>query len=219
MITAHQFHGLYAIADSYILSDSIIVKAVEQAIAGGANTIQYRDKFQESPIPYDTVCKLCSLCHQHGLVFIVNDNVSLARTVGADGVHLGNQDMPISQARSELGDKAIIGISCYNDFEQARKAVIAGADYIAFGSFYPSVSKPKAVRARPELLTRAKKEFGLPVVAIGGITPENGAELIAAGADALAVISGVFASTNIRQAAEQYHRLFITDDTDITLNS
>ncbi|MCU7885766.1 MAG: thiamine phosphate synthase, partial [Candidatus Thiodiazotropha sp. (ex Lucinoma annulata)] len=132
----------------------------------------------------------------------------LARQSGADGVHLGKDDPSMAIARDELGEKAIIGISCYNQLELARQAAATGADYIAFGRFFASTIKPEAVQADLELLTDANKELELPLVAIGGITPENGAPLIAAGADMLAVIHGIFGQPDIQAASRRLCRLF-----------
>jgi thiamine-phosphate pyrophosphorylase len=141
-------------------------------------------------------------------LFIVNDDAALARQSQADGVHLGREDTAPVQARARLGSRAIIGVSCYNELPRAQAAQEQGADYVAFGRFFPSRTKPQAVQAGPELLHEAKKKLRIPVVAIGGITPENGASLIAAGADALAVIEGVFGQADVRAAAERYAQLF-----------
>jgi thiamine-phosphate pyrophosphorylase len=201
--------GLYAIADTGILAPDRLLTAVRQAISGGARIIQYRDKSGDAEIRRMQALVLCDLCHELGAILIINDDVALAKSVNADGVHLGRHDPHIVSARARLGDDAIIGVSCYNEIERARKAGRDGADYVAFGSFYSSSVKPEAVRASSRLLQQAKVELDLPVVAIGGITPDNGAELVAAGADALAVITGVFGAENIREAAEKYSRLFV----------
>ena len=132
----------------------------------------------------------------------------MAKQAQAAGVHLGREDASLAQARAQLGPQPIIGVSCYNDLARAVKAQAEGADYVAFGSFFPSRTKPQAVRAGLELLCEAKQKLHIPVVAIGGITPENGVHLLAAGADALAVIEGVFGQADVREAAERYARLF-----------
>jgi thiamine-phosphate pyrophosphorylase len=141
-------------------------------------------------------------------LFIINDDVTLAKETQADGVHLGREDAAIAQARKQLGSRAIIGVSCYNELARAEQAAAQGADYVAFGRFFPSRTKPQAVPASLDLLREAKKKLHIPVVAIGGITPENGASLIAAGANALAVIEGVFGQADVRAAAERYASLF-----------
>lgn len=199
--------GLYVIADMDVISGDLI-SAVTKAIEGGASVVQYRNKSANHAKRLRDASSLRALCQAHGIPFIVNDDVELAMQSGADGIHLGKNDTAIESVRAQLGKDAIIGISCYNEMKCASDAVAAGASYIAFGSFYPSPTKPDAVNASNKLLTRAKQEFSLPIVAIGGITPENGADLVAAGADALAVITGVFATTEIRRAAEAYAALF-----------
>jgi thiamine-phosphate pyrophosphorylase len=200
--------GLYAIADTQYLDDARLIPAVGEAIAGGARIVQYRDKKHVAVDRARQAIELASLCRQHGALFIINDDVELAKQVQAAGVHLGRDDVSLAQARAQLGSQTIIGVSCYNDLARAVQAQAEGADYVAFGSFFPSRTKPQAVRAGLELLCEAKQKLHIPVVAIGGITPENGAHLLAAGADALAVIEGVFGQVNVREAAEHYARLF-----------
>jgi thiamine-phosphate pyrophosphorylase len=199
--------GLYAIADTQYLDDRL-QSAVSSAIAGGARIIQYRDKKHTAEKRTQQAKKIAALCRQQGVLFIVNDDVALAKETQADGVHLGREDAAIAQARKQLGSRAIIGVSCYNELARAEAAEKQGADYVAFGRFFPSRTKPQAVQAGLDLLREAKKKLHIPVVAIGGITPENGAALIAAGADALAVIEGVFGQADVRAAAICYSRLF-----------
>jgi thiamine-phosphate pyrophosphorylase len=134
--------------------------------------------------------------------------VPLAAAVGAAGVHLGEHDIGLQAARRQLGPGALIGVSCYNRLELACKAADGGADYVAFGRFFSSTTKPAAVQATPALLMEARRRLDLPIVAIGGITPENGVELISAGADLLAVIHGVFAQPDVEAAARRYAALF-----------
>jgi len=202
-------YGLYTITDPDLIPADKLVDTVEQAISGGATLVQYRNK----PAPRETrrreAASLAMLCGKHNVIFIVNDDVALAAEVGAAGVHLGRDDPDIGAARQALGRDMIIGISCYNDIERARGAAQAGADYLAFGRFFPSLTKPGAVPASVELLREAKQAFSLPLVAIGGITPENGAQLVAAGADMLAVIHGVFGQPDTVLAAQQYSKLFV----------
>jgi thiamine-phosphate pyrophosphorylase len=208
-IRPHNIAGLYAIADTRYLDDARLIDAVAQAIEGGARVIQYRDKKHAAAERARQASELAALCRRHGALFIVNDEVSLAKESRADGVHLGREDVPLAEARKQLGARAIIGVSCYNELPRAEMAQQQGADYVAFGRFFPSRTKPQAVQAYPELLREARKKLHIPVVAIGGITPENGASLIAAGADALAVIEGVFGQADVRAAAECYAKLFV----------
>ncbi len=200
--------GLYAIADSSCLRTATFLDGVDAALRAGARVIQYRDK-QADPDGRERLARsLVELCRRYTVPLIVNDDVDLARLVGAAGVHLGRDDPGPREARAILGSEAIVGVSCYNEFERAERAAESGADYIAFGSMYPSRSKPAAVRASTDLLRRAKARLGVAVVAIGGITPDNSAALIEAGADAVAVIEGVFGQADICAAASAYARLF-----------
>jgi thiamine-phosphate pyrophosphorylase len=206
-----RLRGLYAIADTACLDETRLIGAVEQAIAGGTRVVQYRDKKNDVAIRLRQTRALSRLCRERDVIFLVNDDVMLARESDADGVHLGRDDPPLAEARARLGGDKLIGVSCYNELARATAAEVAGADYVAFGSFFPSRTKPRAVRARPELLRRARDTLHIPVVAIGGITPENGAELVAAGADLLAAIDGVFAQPDIRAATQRYAELFRQD--------
>ncbi|MET0082815.1 MAG: thiamine phosphate synthase [Sedimenticola sp.] len=208
MNSTFELKGLYAITDSTLAANSSIIDQVAQALAGGARVIQYRDKSGDDQKRLAEAGALLTLCRQHHAPLIINDDVELAARIGADGVHLGKDDPDIQAARMRLGEQAIIGISCYNQFERASIAQEAGADYIAFGRFFNSTVKPDAVQAQPDLLRRAKRELELPTVAIGGITPENGGALIEAGADMLAVIHGVFGQPDIRAACERFNELF-----------
>jgi len=182
--------GLYALTPD--LADTPqLVRSVEAALAGGARAIQYRNKSADSALSRAQAAALAQVHAARGGLYIVNDDPALAAAVDADGVHLGEDDGAIIEARERIGPERIIGVSCYDRFELAEAAVAAGADYVAFGSFYASPVKPRARRADVSLLTRARS-LGVPVVAIGGIDAENARTLFAAGADAVAVISAVF---------------------------
>lgn len=196
--------GLYAVTDAGCCGPEGFER-VRAALAGGARVLQVRCKDRRPTA--DAVRALVSLGHAYGAPVIVNDDVGLAHEAGADGVHLGREDAALESARVALGPSAIIGVSCYADLDRARDVVARGADYLAFGSFYPSRTKPRAVRADPSLLTAARA-LGKPLVAIGGILPENGRALIVAGATALAVIDGIFGQDDIEGAARAYHQLF-----------
>lgn len=201
-------NGLYAITDTQLIPAGQLTGCVAQAIAGGASVIQYRNKQTADPARHQEAAALATLCRQHHIPLIINDDAELAAAVGASGVHLGQSDAPVQQARQQLGPRAIIGVSCYNDLERAIAAVAAGADYVAFGRFFPSHSKPDAHQADTRVLNQARQQLDRPIVAIGGITPDNGQALLAAGANLLAVIHGVFGQPDIRAAAAQYAELF-----------
>jgi thiamine-phosphate pyrophosphorylase len=140
--------------------------------------------------------------------FIVNDDAALAGAVNADGVHLGMADASVESARAVLGEGKLVGVSCYNQISRAVRAVSEGADYIAFGSFFPSTTKPAAVKASTDVLRAARRDLRVSIVAIGGITVDNGAGLIAAGADALAVVSALFDAADVEAEARQFASLF-----------
>ncbi len=196
--------GLYAITDG---PRPDLLAAVKAALRGGAELLQYRDKTADSARRAFEARALRELCARHGVPFVVNDDVELALAAGADGVHLGEDDGDVAAARARLGTEAIIGASCYDSPARARQLAAAGADYLAFGAFFPSPTKPNARRATPDLL-RAARPFGLPLVAIGGITPDNAPPLVDAGADFLAVISGVFAQADPEAAARRYAAMY-----------
>lgn len=196
-------HGLYAVTPDD-LEGSVLLKSVAEALAGGASWVQYRAK---SRADAETAAAIAGLCRHHHAVFIVNDDPELAAGVEADGVHLGRDDGSIAGARAVLGADRIIGVSCYNNPERAAVLAAEGADYLAFGSMYPSPTKPDAVRCSPQVLTEARG-LGRPVAAIGGITLEKAPELVAAGADLLAVISDLFDAPDIKAKAAAYARLF-----------
>jgi len=200
--------GLYAITESRPTPPGTMIEQVSLAIDGGAVVIQYREKHRAADERGREARALATLCHDRDIPLIINDDIELAAACGAAGVHLGQDDAPVSRARRRLGQRAIIGVSCYNQMERARTAAGTDASYVAFGRFFPSKSKPGAVQAQPALLKQARREIKLPIVAIGGITPENGAELVHAGADLLAVIHGVFGQPDISAAAQAYAALF-----------
>ena len=202
-----RLHGVYAITDPVLCGEDLFDKVLA-AIQGGIRILQYRNKQASPATQLNEAAKLSTLCHQHDVLFIINDDLDLASEVNADGVHLGQKDHPLPEARQQLGEEKIIGISCNNCFDYALTAQQEGADYIAFGRFFTSSSKPQAPQAEIDLLQRAKNEIHIPVVAIGGITSDNGGGLIEAGADMLAVIHGIFGQADIRLAAQRYAELF-----------
>lgn len=204
----HPICGLYAIADTGVAGDAHLLARTEAVLMGGARIVQYRDKSSDRAKREQQASALLALCREYGALLLINDDVELAATVGAGGVHLGRNDDGLAQARARLGPAAIIGVSCYNEMDRARAAQTAGADYVAFGRFYASGTKPGASGCPIDVLKQAQAELTLPIVAIGGITPDNGAALIAAGADALAVIGGLYAAPDAQQAARDYTRLF-----------
>jgi thiamine-phosphate pyrophosphorylase len=200
--------GLYAITDASVSNPKKTIVNVEQALRGGARLIQFRDKSSNQNQRLETCLALRELTREFDAIFIVNDDTELALATKSDGIHLGQDDISLKEARKRLGENTIIGISCYNRFDLAEQATKEGANYIAFGRFFPSRTKPDATAAKITLIQQAKQELDIPVVAIGGITAENGGALIEAGADMLAVVDSLFGQTNIEAAAKSYQPLF-----------
>lgn len=181
---------------------------VAAALRGGARIVQYRDKSGTEADRLQDARGILERCREAGALFIVNDNIGLCATLAADGVHLGEDDAGIAEARDRLGPECLIGASCYNDLDRARRAVAAGADYVAFGAFHPSPTKPQARRAGLELLRAARRELDVPICAIGGITPDNAAPIVAAGADMIAVIQGIADAPDPEGAARALQSLY-----------
>lgn len=198
--------GLYAITPETSDTESLLART-RLALEGGARLVQYRAKAIDAALAVEQAGELRSRCRDHGALFIVNDSLELARAVGADGVHLGRGDMDAARARA-LWPAALIGVSCYADPQLARQAAAAGADYVAIGSLFASSTKPSAVRAPLPAIAQAARLSGLPVAAIGGITRDNAAAAIAAGADMLAVISALFEAPDVRAAARWFSQRF-----------
>ena len=196
---AVRVRGLYAVTPD--LADTAeLVARVEAAVEGGANAIQYRNKLADASLRRRQAEALARVAAKHHALLVINDDPALCAVVDADGVHVGKDDGGVDAARRIVGGNRIVGVSCYDDFALAEAAVTAGADYVAFGSFFPSSVKPDACRADIALLRRAAT-LGVPVVAIGGINATNVRELRRAGAHAAAVISAVFDAPDVTAAA------------------
>lgn len=199
--------GLYALtpdlADTGRLADR-----VDEALRGGAAAVQYRNKAAPPDLRREQALALAARCRTAGVPLIVNDDVELAIAVGADGAHLGAGDGDLAAARARLGPGRLLGASCYNRLELARAAVAAGADHVAFGAAFASSTKPGAVHAPLELYRAARRALTVPLVAIGGITVENAPALIAAGVDAVAVITALFGADEVARRAREFQSLF-----------
>lgn len=201
--------GLYVITDPNLTpyEDDLILRKVTSALKGGAKLVQLRDKKKKDNELVKIALEIKRICHEHDALFIVNDRIELAKVVDADGVHLGSEDLPLEIARRELSNK-IIGISCYEDLERALEAQRKGADYVAFGSFFPSPTKPQSKVVSLEILKEAKKLLSIPICAIGGITINRAEELIKLGAHMIAVISDIWLAPDIEKRAKEYEILF-----------
>ena len=206
--------GLYVITDASLHRGEALEQAVSRAIAGGAKVVQYRDKGDDARRRAAEAAALVRVCRRHGVAMIVNDDIELALASGADGVHLGRDDAPLSAARRRLGPRRIVGVSCYNLPARAESAQRDGADYVAFGSMFRSSTKPDAARADISTIRSVRPRIHLPIVAIGGITPQNGASLLDAGVDLLAVVRGVFGNDDPAESAREYTQLFDRQATD-----
>ena len=199
--------GLYAITPD-IADTAELLARVEAALTGGAGLLQYRNKTAGAALRLTQARALLALCRKYHVPLIINDHLGLALALDAHGLHLGGEDGSIAEARERLGPGKVLGVSCYGRIENAHAATAAGATYVAFGGFFPSKVKPGAARTPVDLLSEAKRELKLPVVAIGGITLDNAPALIAAGADSVAVISALFEAQDVELAARRFESLF-----------
>jgi thiamine-phosphate pyrophosphorylase len=205
--------GLYAIAPEDPDTDRLVAR-VEKALVGGARIVQYRDKSSVSTLKRAQASAILAVCRRYRARLIVNDELELACAIDADGLHLGTTDGDLAAARARLGSDKLLGASCYDDIALARTARGQGVDYVAFGSVFASTTKHSTRRVPLALFTEARREIGLPIVAIGGLTPENAGPVIAAGADAIAVISALFDAPDITEQAERFGRLFPAEPND-----
>lgn len=204
----YNLKGLYAITDERLISEENFSQTIEAALQGGVKIIQYRDKSKDIKKRQQQANDLRSLCTQYHALCIINDDVELATKVNADGVHLGKDDVDLSEARKKLGNDKIIGISCYNNIGLALAAQENSADYVAFGTMFSSPTKPDAICATPDIITRAKEQISIPICAIGGINEKNIPQLSKNHADMAAVISSLFSSNDIEHAARKLSKLF-----------
>ena len=202
------FRGIYAITDDTLLANLNITASIESALQAGISMLQYRTKSELNGLRLEQICQILDLCRQHSVPLIINDDVTLCKDIGAQGVHLGDEDENLRAARITLGAEAIIGVTCHDSLQAAVAAEKAGADYVAFGRFHSSKTKPEATSANVDILREAQATLSLPIVAIGGINVENGAALIEAGADMLAVIHAIFGTNEILASTQRLVDLF-----------
>jgi thiamine-phosphate pyrophosphorylase len=207
MSSGNALRGLYVITDDALTGERL-AEQVEAALRGGARLVQYRSKQGTAAQREQQARAVLAICHAHGVPLLINDDPRLAKRIGADGVHIGQSDTKLAAARELLGPEAIIGVTCHASVELAMHAAQGGASYVAFGRFFPSQTKPGAPPADIAVLREARARLTIPICAIGGITPANAPALLAAGADMLAVIHGVFGQPDVEAAARQYTELF-----------
>ena len=199
--------GLYAITPD--LADSAtLLRKVEAALEGGVRALQYRNKAADSALRLEQARGLVRLCRAYRVPLIINDHLDLALEIDADGLHVGAEDGSAADARRQLGPDKILGVTCYRKIENALEAARVGASYVAFGGFFPSPVKGGSGGAPMSILGEAKRRPGLPVVAIGGITVDTAPQLVAAGADSVAVITAVFGAPDVTAAARQFSGIF-----------
>lgn len=206
--------GLYAITqdDPLLPRLSALVSA---ALEGGVRIVQYRNKSASRALRRAQAAELLRICRAAGARLIINDDVWLAVEIGADGAHVSHADAPggsFKAVREALGPRRILGVSCHNDLIRGAEAAAAGADYLAFGSVFTSATKPGAPRITLDDLAEAQRRFALPIAAVGGITLKNAAEVLATGADLVAVCSDLFNAMDITSRARNYGKLFARDD-------
>ncbi|RXJ90862.1 thiamine phosphate synthase [Arcobacter sp. CECT 8983] len=196
-------NGLYVISDDILTPKETILIQVKEALEGGATIVQLRDKTSSDEEIEKLVLDLQELCRKYKALFVLNDRVELAIKLQCDGLHVGRSDHHrVEEIRKEY--KGILGISCYGNLQLAKEMQDKGADYVAFGSFFPSLTKPNAAVVNKEVIKNAKKELNIPVCVIGGITSKNANILINEGANMLAVISDIWKSKNIKKKCEEY---------------
>lgn len=199
--------GLYLVTPNWD-DTARLLDITAAALDAGASVVQYRHKDASPELRREQGAALLALCRRYRRPFIVNDHLDLCLTLGADGLHVGGTDMTVAAARAALGPDKIIGASCYGDIDLAHAAWRAGASYVAFGGFYPSPVKKYTFTTEPAILVQAKQGIGVPVVVIGGMTPENAAPLVALGADMVAAITSIYAAPDPIAATRQFDALF-----------
>jgi thiamine-phosphate pyrophosphorylase len=201
--------GLYVITDTKLIPRDRFIETVEAAVRGGATMVQLREK----ETPQEEVIRLgrelLAVTRRYGALLIINDHPSVAKAIGADGAHVGREDPPVNETRALLGPEAIIGASCYGDVTRAMAAEQAGVDYVAFGTPFPSPTKTKRTDISLGIFREVKQHVKVPVFAIGGITIDNARQVIDAGADGIAVVSGVFAASDVEAAARALAQFFV----------
>jgi thiamine-phosphate pyrophosphorylase len=199
--------GLYLVTPNWNDTDRLL-DITHQALRAGASLVQYRHKDASPALRIEQAHSLLKLCRQHGRPLVINDHLDLCMDIDADGVHVGGTDASVADVRAALGPDRIVGASCYGEFALARAAQIAGASYVAFGGFYPSTVKKYAVTTPDDIVARAKAGLSVPVVVIGGMTPENARPLAALGADMVAAISSIYLAPDPYGAAREFAGMF-----------
>ena len=199
--------GLYLVTPDWNDTEKLIA-ATEQAIEGGATLLQYRHKTASEALRLEQASALLALCRRFQVPLIINDHLDLCERIDADGIHVGGTDASVAEVRAIIGKEKIVGASCYGDLQLARDAANAGASYVAFGGFYPSLVKKYEVATSPNIITQALSELSIPLCVIGGMTPQNARPLIELGSHSVAAISSVYATSDHRSSAAEFASLF-----------
>ena len=203
----HAMRGLYLVTPNWDDTDKML-DCTRAALHAGAALVQYRHKDAGPALRREQAAALQALCRRYARPLVINDHLDLCMTLDADGVHLGGTDEAVRNARTLLGPGMIVGASCYGELALAHAAARDGASYVAFGGFYPSPVKKYSFVTDPALLLQARAELALPIVVIGGMTPENAAPLVARGADMVAAITSVYGAPQPEAAAARFDALF-----------
>lgn len=204
----HTLRGLYAVTPNLDNTEQLI-EQTRRILQGGAKILQYRHKTASPALRLQQASALTRLAHEFKVPLIINDHVDLFEATDADGLHIGGDDGDVAQLRRHLGKNKILGVSCYGELERAQHASQHGADYVAFGGFYPSLVKQYPVTTTHDIISRAKAQISQPIVVIGGMTPDNAAPLVTQGADMVAVVSGLYSTLDPGAAAHRFALLFI----------
>ena len=205
MLNKEDLKGLYVLTDATLTPDETMLEQIERVLKSGVRVIQYRNKYATAEEAEKQCIRLQALCDVYEAIFIIDDRLDIAYRINADGLHVGEDDVSYEEARALLGDDKIIGVSCYGDIERAKKYANLGADYVAFGSFFPSPTKPHAKVVSPEILKSAKEQLRVPICAIGGIN-ENNIELLSCYDIAMySLISAVYKEDAIEENLEKLH--------------
>jgi thiamine-phosphate pyrophosphorylase len=203
----NKLDGLYVITDDSLTPDMTIFKQVESALRGGAKIVQLRDKINDDLIVENKATVLQDLCHKYNATFVLNDKINMAIKLGCDGLHIGKSDHDrFDEIRKEF--QGIIGVSCYSDIEKAKMFQDKGADYVAFGSFYVSPTKPTSNIIPLEIIAEAKEQLDIPVCAIGGINTNNIDDIMEQKPDMVSLISDIWNTQNIESKAKFYKDQF-----------
>lgn len=197
---------LYAVTDRAWLGEKTLYEQVEEALKGGVTCVQLREKDLDDEAFLEEAKEICTLCRRYSVPFIVNDNVEIAVKCGADGVHVGQEDMAAGDVRSKVGDNMILGVSVHT-VEEARKAVADGADYLGLGAIFPTNTKTDVDQMKNEVLRDICNAVDVPIVAIGGLNRGNILKLSGSGVDGVALVSAIFSADNIEESCRELRKL------------